>query len=78
MKAIKLTAAWRIRHLLYSGGGSCRSWPRARIARCKLLSCILRGHAAGVLRLCLTEDYISVADGGFINVGGSDDELQTG
>jgi hypothetical protein len=54
---------------------SC-SRPRTRIARSKLLRGVLSGHPAGVLRLCLTEDYIRVADRRFINVRGSDDELQ--
>jgi hypothetical protein len=54
---------------------SC-SRPRTRIARSKLLRGVLSGHPAGVLRLCLTEDYIRVADRRFINVRGSDDELR--
>ena len=62
-RQIKLTAAWRIHNLLYSGRGLSCSRPRTRIARSKLLRGVLSGHPAGVLRLCLTEDYIRVADG---------------
>ena len=72
----KLTTACRISNLLYSGwASSCGTCSRTRIARSELLSCILSGHPAGVLRLCLSEDYIGVTDRGFIDVGGSDDEL---